>query len=165
MALVPVKTTMLVFAYPSQLATVPARNFPPSSHRTRLLTFSVGVPNCGLLDEFWFRSNAELVTFADKTLNHYPAIHFRDSAGFLDEWHRASTVKRATFAGKMSLENHRAGTCGENVWMRLVLGLYIHVEPSIPSTTSHDCTYLLPGRIKSVEQYKRDQKKGAQPLS
>ena len=77
--------------------------------------FSVDVPSCGLLDEFWFRSNAELVIFADETLNRYPAIHFRVSAVFLDEWHHASTIKRATFAGKMSLENHRAGSCGENV--------------------------------------------------
>jgi hypothetical protein len=100
------------------------------------------MPSCGLLDEFWFRPIAELVTFADETLNGYPAIRFRDSAGFLDEWHQASTIERATFAGKMSLENHRAGSCGENVWMRLVLGLYIHVEPSISLTTSHDCTYL-----------------------
>lgn len=90
-----------------------------------MLTPSVDVPSCGLLDEFWFRSNAERVTFADDALNHYPAIHFRDSAGFLDEWHHASTMNRAFFAGKMSLENHRAGTCGEDVWMRLVLGLYI----------------------------------------
>lgn len=72
--------------------------------------------NPGLLDEIPLGQRPTVMTFAGIHYPAMPAIYFRNSAGLVDESHRASSTKRATFAGDAlasTLDHHRAGGCGD----------------------------------------------------